>query len=81
MERQNITLSIPRETLKKAKYLAVTKEQSLSGLLAEFIEELVRHDESYKEAQQRQMIVMEKGINFGLQGKVTWTREELHERD
>ena len=81
MEKQNITLSIPRETLKKAKHLAVTKEQSLSGLLSEFIEELVRHDESYREAQQRQMIVMEKGINFGLQGKVAWTREGLHERD
>ena len=81
MERQNITLSIPRETLKKAKHLAVSREQSLSGLLAEFIEELVRHDESYKEAQQRQMIVMEKGLDFGLQGKVAWTREELHERD
>jgi hypothetical protein len=81
VERQNITLSIPRETLKKAKHLAVAREQSLSGLLSEFIEELVRHDESYKEAQQRQMIVMEKGINFGLQGKVVWTREELHERD
>jgi hypothetical protein len=81
VERQNITLSIPRETLKKAKHLAVAREQSLSGLLAEFIEELVRHDESYKEAQQRQMIVMEKGLDFGLQGKVAWTREELHERD
>ena len=81
MERQNITLSIPRETLKKAKHLAVAREQSLSGLLTEFIEELVRHDENYKEAQQRQMIVMEKGIDFGLQGKVTWNREELHERD
>ncbi len=45
MERQNITLSIPRETLKKAKHLAVAREQSLSGLLVEFIEELVRHDE------------------------------------
>ncbi len=81
MERQNITLSIPKETLKKAKHLAVAKEQSLSGLLTEFIEEMVRHDESYKEAQQRQMIVMEKGLDFGLQGKVTWTREELHERN
>jgi hypothetical protein len=81
VERQNITLSIPRETLKKAKHLAVAREQSLSGLLTEFIEELVRHDESYKEAQQRQMIVMEKGLDFGLQGKVAWTREELHERD
>jgi hypothetical protein len=81
VERQNITLSIPKETLKKAKHLAVEKEQSLSGLLTEFIEELVHHDESYRDAQQRQMVVMEKGLDFGLQGKVTCTREELHERN
>lgn len=81
MERQNITLSIPRATLKKAKHLAVAKEESLSGLLTQFIEELVSQDESYKEAQQRQLIVMEKGLDFGLQGKITWSREELHERD
>lgn len=81
MERQNITLSIPRATLKKAKHLAVAKEESLSGLLTQFIEELVSQDESYKEAQQRQLIVMEKGLDFGLHGKITWSREELHERD
>jgi len=81
VERQNITLSIPRATLKKAKHLAVAKEESLSGLLTQFIEELVSQDESYKEAQQRQLIVMEKGLDFGLQGKITWSREELHERD
>lgn len=81
MERQNITLSIPRATLKKAKHLAVAKEESLSGLLTQFIEELVRQDEGYKEAQQRQLIVMGKGLDFGLQGKITWSREELHERD
>ncbi len=54
MERQNITLSIPKETLKKARHLAVEKEQSLSGLLTDYIEELVRHDESYNEALQGQ---------------------------
>jgi hypothetical protein len=54
VERQNITLLIPKETLKKARHLAAEKEQTLSGLLTEFIEEMVHHDESYNEARQGQ---------------------------
>ena len=80
MERQNITLSIPKETLKKAKHLAVEKDQSLSGLLTEFIEALVSQEERYKQAEQRQLVLMERGIDFGLKENVDWPREEIHER-
>ena len=81
MERQNITLSIPKETLKKAKHLAVAKDQSLSGLLTEFIEDLVRKEEIYKQAEQRQLVLMEEGIDFGLKEKIDWSREEIYERN
>jgi len=80
MERQNITLSIPRETLKKAKHLAVAKDQSLSGLLTKYIEDLVRKEEQYGKAQRRQLKLMEAGIDFGLKGAVNWAREDTHER-
>lgn len=80
MDRQNITLSIPKETLKKAKYLAVAKDQSLSGLLTEFIEDLVSQEENYKRAQRQQLMLMEKGIDFGLKEKADWSREDIHER-
>ncbi len=80
MERQNITLSIPKETLKKAKHLAVAKDRSLSGLLTEYIEGLVLQEERYKQAERRQLVLMEKGIDFGLKGEVDWSREEIHER-
>jgi len=81
MERQNITLSIPKETLKKAKHLAVAKDQSLSGLLTEFIEDLVHQEERYKQAEQRQLVLMEEGIDFGLKEKIDWSREEIYERN
>ena len=80
MERQNITLSIPKETLKKAKHLAVAKDQSLSGLLTEYIENLVHQEERYKQAEQRQLALMEEGIDFGLKETIDWSREEIHER-
>lgn len=80
MERQNITLSIPRETLKKAKLIAVAKDQSLSGLLTDYIENLVRYEEKYEQAHRQQLMLMAEGIDFGLKGIVNWSREETHER-
>ncbi len=80
MERQNITLSIPKETLKKAKHLAVAKDQSLSGLLTSYIEDLVREEEQYVKGQRQQLKLMEEGIDFGLKGDVNWSREDTHER-
>ncbi len=63
-ERQNITLAIPKETLNKAKHLAIAKDQSLSGLLTEFIEDLVRQDERYKQAQRQQLALMVKDYSI-----------------
>ncbi len=80
MERQNITLSIPKETLKKAKHLAVAKDQSLSGLLTSYIEDLVRKEEQYGKGQRQQLKLMEAGIDFGLKGALNWSREDTHER-
>ena len=80
MERQNITLSIPKGTLKKAKHLAVAKDQSLSGLLTNYIEDLVRKEEQYEKGQRQQLKLMEAGIDFGLKGAVNWSREDTHER-
>ena len=48
MARQNVTISVTRETLRKAKILAARRETSISGLLAEQIELLVGEDEAYE---------------------------------
>jgi hypothetical protein len=44
------------------------------------LEELVNQDEGYEEAKRRHLEMLEKGFNLGTQGKITWTREELHGR-
>lgn len=80
MERQNVTLSLPKETLRKAKILAAERQTSLSALLAETVEEIVAKTDRYEIAKQRQLILMEKGFDFGLDDTITWTRDELHER-
>ena len=80
MERRNVTLSIPKALLKKAKTLAVMKDRSLSDLLRETLEKKVEEETGYQRAKERQLALMEKGFNLGTKGRSTISREELHER-
>ena len=80
MEKQNVTLSIPKELLRKAKLLAVKQNTSLSGLLSRTLENMVTHEEGYKQAYQRNLEWLARGSDLGTQGKINWQRENLHER-
>lgn len=80
MERQNITLSLPKTLLKKAKTLAVMKDRSLSELLRETLEEKVKGETGYQRAKERQVALMEHGIDMGTKGKIIVSRDEIHER-
>ena len=80
MERQNVTLSLPKSLLKKAKTLASKEDRSLSELLREALEEKVKQKSGYQRARERQIALMKKGVDLGSKGKITITREDLHER-
>jgi hypothetical protein len=80
MDRQNITLSLPRETLRRVKLLATQRGVSVSRLVAAELEKLVAEEVTYWQAQQRHLSLLEKSINLGTQGYIQTTRDELHER-
>jgi len=80
MERRNITLSLPKDVLQKAKHIAVDKNTSVSGLLTKALEELVNKEKSYQKACSRQLVLLGKGFNLGLEGSIPWEREDVHER-
>lgn len=80
METQNVTLSIPKETLRKAKIIAVQRRTSLSALLAATLEDIVSREEGYAAARRRQLAWLERGFPLGTGGGVFWSRDELHER-
>ncbi|MDW7683802.1 MAG: CopG family transcriptional regulator [Bacillota bacterium] len=80
MEYQNITLSIPKEILKKIKHIAVEKDTSISKMLTSTLEEIVSREEGYQQARERQLKLMEEGFDMGLYGKATWKRNELYDR-
>jgi len=80
MEMQNITLSVPKEILYKAKRVALEKHTSLSGLLTQALTEIVESTETYDAARRRQTALLEHGLDLGTGGVSGWTREDLHVR-
>lgn len=80
MEKQNVTLSIPKDLLREAKHLAVDQGTSISGLLVDVLQERVRRFKERRRAARRQRALMRRGLNLGTQGKATWTRDDLHAR-
>ncbi len=80
MERQNVTLSMPKPLLRKAKVLAASREKSLSELLRESLEEKIRNASGYNQAKKRQLKLLNKGIDMGTKGNLSVSRDELHVR-
>ena len=79
LERRNITLSIPTETLRRVKMLAAKRNTSVSGFITDLLESLPEDDE-YEGAMNAHIALMKRGLGFETGGKVQWTREHLHER-
>lgn len=78
--KRNITLSLPNQLIKRAKVVAAQKEESLSQLIREALEEKISKQADYDKAKKRHMKILETGFDLGTKGKLTVSREELHER-
>ena len=76
--KQNITLSLDKELLRKVKHVAVERGKSLTGLLVEHLERLVEQDEEYERARKKAVALMKSGLKLG--GKIRSSRGEWHER-
>jgi hypothetical protein len=76
--RQNVTISLTRQTLQKVRVLAARRATSISGLLAEQIEILVGEEEAYERAQRQAMALLDQSFHMG--GVIRASRDELHER-
>jgi predicted transcriptional regulator len=78
IRKQNLTVSLSPETVKKVKVLAAKRSTSISGLVAAQIEALVDADEAYERAHRAAIDLMDRGFHMG--GIHSVGREELHER-
>lgn len=80
MERQNVTLSLPKDVLIGARHLAVERGESLSGMLADLIRRMVDDDLEWRRAQARIEERLTEGLKLGTRGSISWSRDDLHER-
>jgi hypothetical protein len=76
--KANITLKLDAGLLRQARILAAEEGRSVSGLLAEKLEDIVRQRKGYDRARRRALARLRKG--FDLQWKPPHSRDELHER-
>ncbi len=79
-KNQNVTLSLPRDLLKRVKRVAVDRDSSVSALLAEALERLADEEHRYSAARRRATTAMKSPGALGTGGRRTWSRDELHER-
>jgi hypothetical protein len=77
-QKQNITVQLDQETIRRAKVIAAQRGTSVSQLLAGTIAEMVREEDRYEAARSRAVELLRRGLHLG--GKIRSTRDELHER-
>lgn len=76
--KQNITLSLDKDLILKAKILAARRRTSVSRMLGQEVEKLVAESELYEQARKSAFSHLLSGFHLG--GEIRATREELHDR-
>ena len=76
--KQNITLSLDKTLIRKSKIIAAQRETSVSKMLSDELEKLIQRTEQYELAKRKALANLKKGFHSG--GKITASREALHER-
>ncbi len=74
----NITLKVDAKLLREARVLAAEEGRSVSALLTDRIEEMVRQRKAFDKARRRALARLREGLD--LRWMPPKTRDELHER-
>lgn len=76
--KQNITLSVDKNILQRARVIAAERGMSVSSLLAEELRELVTSEQAYEQAKSKALSLLDKPFHLGGQG--IKDRDALHDR-
>jgi hypothetical protein len=76
--KSNITLKVDSDLIREAKVLAARRGTSVSRLLSEHLEALIREDKAYEASRKRALQRLDRG--FDLKWTPAEDRSELHER-
>jgi predicted transcriptional regulator len=75
----NVTMTLDDEIIKKVKKIAVEKNTTLTGIIRDYLTRLAKREDRRTEEviEELSAIMNAGGVKIG---KITWTRDELHER-
>ena len=76
--KQNITLSLDKDLIQKAKVISAKRRSSVSNMLSQELQKIVESAERYEVARRKAISDLRTGYHLG--GRITASREELHER-
>jgi hypothetical protein len=76
--KQNITLSLDKRLLKRARAFAAERGLSVSGMLAAELLQIVERETAYEQAKGKALAQLDSPFHLG--GKGIGSREALHER-
>lgn len=76
----NLTLAVDPDILREARKIAIDEDTSVSALIRGFLADFVDSRRSRKRAQVERELFAYSDAHPIRMGKITWTRDELHER-
>jgi len=76
--KQNITLSLDKDLIRKAKVISAKRRSSISNMLSQELQRIIESAEKYEIAKRKAISDLRTGYHLG--GIITASREELHER-
>jgi len=77
--KSNLTLKLEADLIREVRVLAAEQGTSISALLSERLERMVRERKAYDSARRRALARLNDG--YDLHWKRPHSRDELHERD
>ena len=77
--RTNLTLKLDADLIREVRILAAEQGTSISALLSDRLERMVRERKAYDSARRRALARLSEG--YDLHWKRPHSRDELHERD
>jgi post-segregation antitoxin (ccd killing protein) len=76
--KQNITLSLDKDLIQRAKVISAKRRSSVSNMLSQELQRIIESAENYETSRKKAISNLRTGYHLG--GIIAASREELHER-
>ena len=77
---RNLTIHLPEQLIRQLRVCAAIRNQSMTTVVKEAIERTLAEDGARETAASRLIRRLQNAPDRGVGGKVSWTRDELHDR-